>query len=85
MIQMVFWPFLQESSGPKKVKKLEQIAKLPGGILLAEGGMSKTTLMEQFRDFLQDRSVLLLKLGEYVRDPEGLRTDLEKRGVLPIG
>ena len=61
------------------LKDLKQITDIPGGILLAEGGMGKTTFMEQLRDFLQDRPVHLLKLGEYVGDPAGFRTDLEAR------
>lgn len=59
------------------LKDLEQITDIPGGILLAEGGMGKTTFMEQLGDFLQDRPVHLLKLGEYVGDPGGFRTDFE--------
>ncbi len=51
--------------------------ELPGGILLAEGGMGKTTFMEQLRDSLQDRSVHLFKLGEYVGDPGSFTKDLE--------
>ena len=51
--------------------------ELPGGILLAEGGMGKTTFMEQLRDSLQDRSVHLFKLGEYVGDPGSFSKDLQ--------
>jgi len=61
----------------KKLIDLGGVAKLPGGILLGEGGMGKTTFMEQLRDSLQDRSVLLFKLGEYVGDPGGFRTDID--------
>lgn len=55
----------------------DQAAKLPGGILLAEGGMGKTTFMEQLRDSLQDRSLPLFKLGEYVGDPGAFSNDLD--------
>lgn len=52
-------------------------ADLPGGILLAEGGMGKTTFMEQLRGSILNRSVHLFKLGEYVGDSGAFSRDLE--------
>lgn len=52
-------------------------SELPGGILLAEGGMGKTTFMEQMKGLLLNRSVHLFKLGEYVGDPRAFIKDLE--------
>ena len=48
---------------------LNEVVKLPGGILLAEGGMGKTTFMEQLKASLHGQSVHLFKLWEYVRNP----------------
>ena len=39
--------------------------------------MGKTTFMEQLRDSLQDRSVHLVKLGEYKGDPGAFANDLD--------
>lgn len=71
---------LVSSSGSlwhKKLIDLGGVAELSGGILLAEGGMGKTTFMEQLRDSIQNQSIHLFKLGEYVGDPVGFRTDLD--------
>jgi hypothetical protein len=54
-------------------------SELPGGILLAEGGMGKTTFMEQMKGLLLNRSVHLLKLGEYVGDSGAFIKDLEMK------
>ena len=56
---------------------LNEVVELPGGILLAEGGMGKTTFMEQLKASLHGQSVHLFKLCEYVGDPGGFRIDLE--------
>lgn len=56
---------------------LEQVLKLPGGILVAEGGMGKTSFLSQLRDLLKNQGVNLFKLGEYAEDPAGLREDIK--------
>ena len=56
---------------------LNDVVKLSGGILLAEGGMGKTTFMEQLKDSLHGQPVHLFKLCEYVGDPGGFRIDFE--------
>ena len=48
---------------------LNDVVKLSGGILLAEGGMGKTTFMEQLKASLHGQSVHLFKLCEYVGNP----------------
>ncbi len=55
---------------------LNDVVKLPGGILLAEGGMGKTTFMEQLED-LHGQPVHLFKLYEYIGDPGGFSIDFE--------
>ena len=55
---------------------LSQASQLPGGVLLAEGGMGKTKFMEQLKDSLQGRA-FMLKLGEYVGDFNGLSAELD--------
>lgn len=57
--------------------RLDSVAKLPGGILISEGGMGKTTFMQQFRDALSDQAVHLFKLGEYVGHADGFSRDLQ--------
>ncbi len=56
---------------------LNDVVKLPGGILLAEGGMGKTTFMEQLKDLLHGQPVHLFKLWKYGGDPVGFRTAFE--------
>ena len=61
----------------EKLIGINDAAKLPGGILLAEGGMGKTTFMELLKGSYQSQSVHLFKLGEYVRDPGAFRNELK--------
>ncbi len=58
---------------------LSEASKLPGGILLAEGGMGKSTFMKQLENLFQNDCPLvkLFKIGEYANDPSGLREALD--------
>ena len=55
---------------------LEEFAKLPGAILLAEGGMGKTTFMQQLKNQFPKGRAHLVELGRYSGDPTGLREDI---------
>ncbi len=55
---------------------LEEFAKLPGAILLAEGGMGKTTFMQQLKNEFPQGRAHLVELGRYSGDPTGLREDI---------
>ena len=48
----------------------------PGGILLAEGGMGKTTCLKQLEKESRAHHPRIFFLGEYSNDPEALRTDV---------
>lgn len=58
---------------------LSHASKLQGGILLAEGGMGKSTYMELLKNSFKNdsRPVKLLRIGEFARDSSGLREDLD--------
>lgn len=56
---------------------LNDVVKLPGGILLGEGGMGKTTFMEQLKDSLHGQPVHLFELWKYRDEPGGFRIDFE--------
>jgi len=55
---------------------LDEFAQLPGAILISEGGMGKTTLMDQLKQRFPDGSALMLRLGLYAGDSNGLRNDI---------
>lgn len=56
---------------------LDEFSQLPGAILLAEGGMGKTTFMTQLEDKFPVGQVHLVELGLFLRDPEALRKNIE--------
>jgi len=62
----------------KLISQQEALA-LPGGVLLAEGGMGKTTFMEQLAGSLDPEHATLIKLGEFVGDSPGFQTCLQER------
>ena len=55
---------------------LEEFTELSGAILLAEGGMGKSTLMRQLKNQFPDGQANLVELGLYSGDPTGLREDI---------
>lgn len=55
---------------------LQEFAKLPGAILLAEGGMGKTIFMQRLKDQFPDGQTHLVELGRYSADLAGLREDI---------
>jgi len=55
---------------------LEEFAKLFGAILLAEGGMGKSVLMQQLKKQFFNGQAHLVELGRYWGDPAGLREDI---------
>lgn len=55
---------------------LKEFAELSGAILLAEGGMGKSTLMRQLKNQFPDGQANLVELGRYSGDPAGLREDI---------
>ncbi len=55
---------------------LQEFAKLPGAILLAEGGMGKTTFMQQLKNQFPKGRAHLVELGRYSGDPNALREDI---------
>jgi len=61
----------------KELISLGSVAELRGGVLLAEGGMGKTTFMAQLKDSIQGRSVRLFELGEYAGDLGGFSADYD--------
>ena len=58
-----------------KLIDLQNMQNLSNGILLAEGGMGKTTFLEQFQKTFQDHPDSLFKLGEYAGDLQGFREE----------
>ena len=56
-------PISESSRKYTSLISLEEFAKLPGAILLAEGGMGKTTFMRQLKNQFPDGQVHLIELG----------------------
>ena len=56
---------------------LDEFSQLPGAILLAEGGMGKTTFMTQLENKFPVGQVHLVELGLFLLDPEALRKNIE--------
>lgn len=56
---------------------INQAVSMTGGIVIAEGGMGKTTWLQQLSRTLPDKSSLLIRLSEYIGDPNGLRSDID--------
>ena len=54
-----------------------EVVELSGGILLGEGGMGKTTFMEQLKDSLHGQPVHLFELWKYRDDSGEFRIDFE--------
>ncbi len=54
----------------------DEFSKLPGAIIVAEGGIGKTTLMNKLKDQYPAGNCLLIRLGEYNGDPTGLRDEI---------
>ena len=69
-------PFSESYRKDTSIKSLEEFAKLPGAILLAEGGMGKTIFMQQLKNQFPDGQAHLVELGRYSADPAGLREDI---------
>jgi hypothetical protein len=58
-------------------KNLTEFASLNGAILLAEGGMGKTTFIGKLKTHFGD-DVELIELAYYNKDPQGLREKINK-------
>lgn len=56
---------------------LSEFSQLHGAILLAEGGMGKTTFMNQLKSRFPVSQAFMIELGRYSGDPNGLRKDIE--------
>lgn len=56
---------------------LDQFVKLPGAILLAEGGMGKSILMQQLKNRYPNGYAHLIEPAMFKGDPSGLRADLD--------
>ena len=70
----------------KKLISQQEALALPGGVLLAEGGMGKTTFLEQLASSLEPECATLIKLGEYVGDSPGFQACLQQRlQAIPTG
>lgn len=61
------------------IYNLDAVVKLPGGILLGEGGMGKSTFLKQLKELIQDNcKVLLLDLKNYTEDQQSLKDEVKK-------
>lgn len=61
---------------PNNIISFEQFSKLSGAILIAEGGMGKSTLLKQLKGLSPD-TTLLMELALYNGDPEGFRSEIK--------
>ena len=55
---------------------IEAFPSLSGGVILAEGGSGKTTFLQQVAESIGE-GAKILRLGNYVNDPLGLRGEVD--------
>ncbi|MDF3130900.1 HEAT repeat domain-containing protein [Kiritimatiellaeota bacterium B1221] len=55
---------------------IEKAVDLPGGIIIAEGGMGKTTYLESLCILVQEPTARMYKLGEYISDSNTLGEEI---------
>ncbi len=74
----------EENRQNAKLVTFDEFVKLPGAILLAEGGMGKSRVMQQLENIFPGKS-FLLEMDRFIKDPQGLRGAIDAFLSLPFG
>ena len=70
---LITYEYFQET----KLIPVQDLKDMPGGIILAEGGIGKTTFVKQLNVLLGEQSKMF-ELGLYSADPSSLKEEIDK-------